>query len=121
MDEIDNLTNNFNNCNISHKNNPTSDVYKFYFYTMIEKMKINNEIVKCNCSNNIYFIITQYCTMGHKHEIIPNYNIIYGKTSECNGYSILSSEVYKETEKYRKNFLYYSYDDFIGIKPYIVI
>jgi hypothetical protein len=40
---------------------------------------------------------THYCTMGHKHEIIPNYNIIYNK-----------------------NFLYYSYIDFIRIKPYIV-
>lgn len=98
MDEIDNLTNNLNNCNISDNDKSTLEICKFYFYTMIEKMKLNNEIIKCNCSSNSQFIIGQYYTICHKYEIIPNYNIIYNK-----------------------NFLYYSYNDFIRIKPYIVI
>ena len=83
---------------------------------MIEKMKINNEIVKCNCSNNSHFIIGQYCTIGRNHEIMPNYNIIYRKIPKCNGDSSLFYE-----EKYNINFLYYSYDDFVRIKPYIII
>jgi len=119
MDEIDSLTHSLNNCNISEKNNPITDVYIFYFYTMVKKMKINNEIVKCNCSNNSHFIIGEYCTMGYNHKIIPNYNIIYGKKiHECNENSMLFFRGFEE--KYIKNFLYYSYDDFIRIKPYFV-
>jgi len=98
MDEIDNLTNIFNDCNISDHNKSLSNICTFYFNTMIEKMKVNNVFIKCNCSNNSHFIIGQYCTMGNNHNIIPKYNMIYDK-----------------------KFLYYSYDDFIKIKPYIVI
>ncbi len=98
MDDIDNLINNFNNCSISENNKPITDICKFYFDTIIEKMKNNNEIIKCNCSNNSHFIIGQYCTTGNNHIIIPKYNIIYNK-----------------------NFLYYSYNDFIKNKPYHII
>jgi exonuclease III len=98
MDEIDNLNNSFNNCNISENNQSTKDICKFYFNTFIEKMKINNECINCCCSTNSTFIIGKYCTMGNNHDIKPEYNIIFDK-----------------------NFLYYSYDDFIKNKPYIVI
>ena len=95
MNEIDDLNNIFNNCNIS--NDVDKNMYNYYFNIMIDKMKKNNIYIKCNCANNNVFLINQYCTTGIIHKITPNYDIIYNK-----------------------NFLYYSYNDFIIKKPYFI-
>jgi hypothetical protein len=106
-EDIDILTNGFKLFNINEyeyiekkikdNNNKINNASKAYF-NILKLKAITNEIyINCNCGTNHYFIIDNYCTNGKLHEIyqIPN-------------------------EYLNKNILYYSYNDFIKQKPFLI-